>query len=81
MSRRYASLIGPLLGVYYPLPEGLNPRQERIAMNTSRLKLLWHNVYDEGEVDSQIREFGGTKLPDSCAKNLDYDSYEVGRAQ
>lgn len=70
---KYASLVGPLLGVYYPLPFE-EEFKNREAMRTSRLKHLWHNIYSEAEVDAAIKEFGGIKLP-IC--RLDYDSYDV----
>lgn len=77
-SREYASLMGPLLGVYYPLPfesEGKN----RIALNTSRLKGVWCSVYSREEVEMQIQQFGGVMLPDEFANRLDYDSFAVER--
>jgi hypothetical protein len=74
----YASLTGPLLGLYYPLPDELETREQRgIAMNTSKLKSLWCSIYPEGEVDIQLLQFGGSKLPDECAGRLDYDYYAV----
>lgn len=80
MAKHYVSLIGPLLGVYYPLPfeaEGAN----RIALNSSRLRALWHSIYDEEEVDRQVARFPAcVKLPDAFARRLDYDMYEVEKA-
>lgn len=76
-AKYYASLVGPLLGVYYPLPfddEGTN----RIALNTSRLQRLWHSVYRREGVEAQIELYGGVMLPDEYARRLDYDSYKVG---
>ena len=72
----YASLMGPLLGLYYPLPFD-NERQNRIALNTSRLKGLWCSVYTRKDVEDQIRQFGGMMLPDEFANKLDYDSFAV----
>lgn len=73
---KYASLIGPLLGIYYPLPFE-DEEKNRLALNTSRLKNLWCRVYSEEEVNRQIKSFGGIKLPVSQASNLDYDSAAV----
>jgi anaerobic selenocysteine-containing dehydrogenase len=78
--QRYASLIGPLRGIYYPLPEASRD-QQRVMMNTSRLKNLWHSIYDEAEVDRQLKEYGGVKLPPDFAKKLDYDSFEVSKVE
>ncbi len=72
----YASLMGPLLGVYYPLPFD-NERQNRVALNTSRLSKLWCSVYTRKEVEEQIEQFGGVMLPDEFANKLDYDSFAV----
>lgn len=80
--KNYASLVGPLLGVYYPLPDELDTELlQRLAMNSSRLSKIWYSVYTEAEVDRQITEFGGTKLPDSTADNLDYDSHTIHEAR
>lgn len=73
---RYASLVGPLLGLYYPLPDGTE-LQQRLMLNTSRLRGLWCAVYDEGEVDRMLLTHGGEKLPESMAKQLDYDHHKV----
>ncbi len=73
MSKLYASLTGPLLGLYLPLPfssEALN----RVALNSSSMKRLWCSVYSEDQTTRCISEYGGTKLPDSFARKLDYDS-------
>lgn len=79
--KRYASLTGPLIGLYYPIPaEMTSGIEERVALNTSKLKSLWCSIYDEKEVDRQIAEFGGVKLPDKLARSLDYDAYEVDKA-
>lgn len=73
----YASLIGPLLGMYYPLPADLNKTQCRAALNSSRLRSLWHSVYTREDVLEQIGKFGGLMLPDGLASHLDYDSHVV----
>jgi hypothetical protein len=78
--KRYASLVGPLLGVYYPLPAFDSEVEERVALNTSRLSLVWCTIYNEEEVDRQMKQFpGSVKLPDRFAALLDYDSHEVNR--
>lgn len=74
----YASLIGPLTGLYYPLPTELNTYiQQRKALNTSKLKALWCSIYSVKEVDGQIEKFGGQKLPDRLARTLDYEHHKV----
>lgn len=40
----YASLAGPLIGVFYPLPFE-NELANRFALNNSKLKDLWCSVY------------------------------------
>jgi hypothetical protein len=76
-SQLYASLVGPLLGVYYPLPLQFNNAQCRAALNTSRLKNLWHSVYTAAEVQRQIAAYGGIALDAGFADKLDYDSHIV----
>jgi hypothetical protein len=79
--QRYASLIGPLFGTYYPLPDALDEMQCRIALNSSRLARLWASVYTRAEVDKQIAEWGGIILPDSLAAHLDYNYHLVEKAR
>ncbi len=65
----YASLTGPLIGVYIPLPyddEGEN----RALLNKSKLAKLWCSVYTEDQVDGMIEEHGGVKLPARWSLNL-----------
>ncbi len=80
----YASLIGPMRGAYYPLPQlhghTIEARAEarRAALTTSKLRNLWANIFTEEDVDRQIKEYGeGFKLPHLMAARLDYDSYQV----
>lgn len=73
----YASLIGPLIGLYYPKPPELDSMQFRLALNSSRLKSLWHSIYETKEVERQLLEYGGQMLPDKYAYRLDYDSHFV----
>jgi hypothetical protein len=75
----YASLTGPLLGLYLPLPFD-NQIAARVALNTSRLKGLWCSVYTRPEVEQQIKEYGGVLLPARFAELLDYDAHEVRKA-
>lgn len=76
----YASLTGPLLGLYYPIPDELDNRLlQGAAMNSSKLKSLWHSIYPSEEVDRQIQEYGGMKLPDQFAQRLDYDLYKMAQ--
>ena len=75
-TKLYASLMGPLLGMYYPLPfddEG----KCRVALNSSSLAKLWCSVYTSKVVDESIAKYGGIKLPDEYARKLDYDSHVV----
>lgn len=60
----YASLTGPLIGVYVPLPSD-SESENRVMLNDSKLAKLWCAVYTEDEVDHQIKEYGGVKLPRS----------------
>lgn len=73
----YASLTGPLLGLYFPLPRFLNPMSARVALNTSKLKGLWCSVYTREEVGRQIKQFGGLMLDDGYARLLDFDSHAL----
>lgn len=75
----YASLIGPLRGVYYPLPDELaSEGKRRMAMNTCRLKDMWHSIYLAADVQRQALDFyDSVVLPDDFAKKLDYDSHAV----
>jgi hypothetical protein len=75
----YASLTGPLLGLYLPLPFD-NPIAARLALNTSKIKSLWCSVYTRAEAEQSIRDFGGQILPASMAKHLDYDAHELRKA-
>lgn len=80
MIKNYASLTGPLLGFYYPLP--FDDHDVCVcAMNTSRLASLWGGIYRSSDVDRLIQEFGGEKLPDRVAQLLDYDSHVVRMAE
>jgi hypothetical protein len=76
--RLYASLVGPLCGLYYPLPACCkNPLHARLMMNQSRLRSLWHSLYTEAEADAAIALYGGMKLPAGLGEKLDYDSFVV----
>lgn len=82
MTAYYASLIGPLRGLYYPIPDELDTDElRRAGMFTSRLKDLWHSIYPAAEVQRQVAEFGGTILPDDFARRLDYDSHKVNKVR
>ena len=72
----YASLIGPLNGLYYPLPteDEITARQ---MLNSSKLKMLWCSVYSKEDTEMYIERYGGSMLPDSFASQLDYDSFAV----
>jgi hypothetical protein len=80
-TKYYASLVGPLLGAYYPLPFE-DENDNRVALNTSRLKSLWCSVYTYEQVIENVDRFGeGPILDDSFAEKLDYDSFVVEQAR
>lgn len=71
MAKYYASLVGPLLGLYFPLPfeeKDLNRR----ALRSSKLKHLWCAIYSRVEVEQHIRMYGGQILADRFIDQLDY---------
>lgn len=57
----YASLTGPLVGLYFPLPSK-SEEENRIALNQSKLQNLWCSIYTEKEVNEHIKKYGGQKL-------------------
>jgi hypothetical protein len=71
--RYYASLVGPLVGLYYPMPSELSYEQCHHAMNTSKLAKLWCAIYTEEQVDGFLVKYGGQKLNSVRASTLDYD--------
>lgn len=78
MATYYASLVGPLLGLYFPLPPELETEvQRRLGLITSGLKLKWCGIYPEQDTRDMVDRFGGVILPDHFAKQLDYDHFEV----
>lgn len=83
MSAYYASLIGPLDGLYFPLPDdlmesGMHPQHAfGPALNSSRLSRLWCSIYTREKARELVERFGGTLLPDTFAGRLDYDHHAV----
>jgi hypothetical protein len=77
---KYASLIGPLLGLYYPLPFE-SEAKNRAALASSGLKHLWCSIYDKAEVEKQVARFGGGMLPDGFARKLDYRTEAVEKVK
>lgn len=76
--RLYASLVGPLLGLYYPIPASLPDDEScRVALASSRLAKLWCAIYTEEQVDECVRKFGGHKLDPRYAGFLEYDTFAV----
>ena len=68
--KMYASLTGPLLGVYFPLPEG-DESEQRELLNSSKLKNIWCAIYTEDHVDDLARNHPGIiKLPKPFAMKL-----------
>jgi hypothetical protein len=80
MKTLYASLVGPLLGLYYPMPVD-DVIEARIACKTSKLTKLWCCIYTVEQMEANIKQFGGMILPDRFANLLDYDTYAVERKQ
>lgn len=68
----YASLTGPLLGLYFPIPTE-NKILARFMLNSSKLQKLWCSLYDEKETNILCSTYGGTKLPKEFMFKLDYD--------
>ena len=58
----YASLVGPLIGLYLPMSSP-DVHEARINLNNSKLAKLWCAVYPESVVNEQIKKSGGIKLP------------------
>lgn len=78
--KRYASLVGPLIGLYFPLPDAPEYVQ-REMLHSSRLKNLWCAIYTEDQARDQVATYGGFLLPDSHADALDYNGDAVRKAQ
>lgn len=73
----YASLVGPLFGVYYPIPTD-DEATARAMLATSKLAKLWCSVYTAEQLEEILKKFKGTiVLPDRFANNLDYDDFET----
>jgi len=75
MTKLYASLTGPLLGVFYPLPTDDEILARRM-LNSSKLKNLWCSVYTVQQIWNntlKMRLPAPTYLDDSFAQKLDYD--------
>ena len=63
-NRLYASLIGPLLGCYFPSEVGQEELEFRQELNKSRLRPLWHTIYSAEQVSEQLKTFPNcTVLP------------------
>lgn len=83
MITHYASLIGPLFGIYYPLPvfENLSGAElehaQRLALNTSRISKLWCSIYTKEETGKHCEDYGGIMLSRDFAQRLDYNFDEV----
>lgn len=74
----YASLVGPLLGLYYPMPAELPDEDScRAALASSRLAKLWCSFYTEEQVDECITKWGGHKLEARYAGLLEYNQFAV----
>jgi hypothetical protein len=77
----YASLVGPLQGLYHPLPPAENEREAHLMLNTSKLRELWCSVYTEEHVDANVVKWPhSVKLPDHFATYFDFDSFAVDKA-
>lgn len=67
----YASLIGPLSGLYLPLPHHDNCAA-RVALNSSSLARLWCPIYTRDELPEDA-----IVLDDGFARKLDFDAHAV----
>ena len=72
----YASLIGPLLGVYYPV-NAKDEHTARLMLNSSKLAKLWCGIYDPEMTQGLICDHGGIMLDDAYAQRLDYNCHFV----
>lgn len=70
----YASLVGPLVGLYYPVPTD-DENIARRMMNSSKLRSLWCSIYTKEQVDACIAKYEGSILPDVFARRLDSYAY------
>lgn len=76
MIRYYASLTGPLLGLYLPLP--IRPDVEKqdacdlgaLLLNNSKMARLWCSIYEQGYAAELVGRFGGLLLPNEHAARL-----------
>jgi len=67
--RMYASLTGPLLGLYFPLPDQ-SEMENRTLLNKSKLAKLWCSIYPESEVNKLVATGRCIKLDESYVLNL-----------
>lgn len=74
MNTYYASLTGPLLGLYYPVKAD-DEMEARLMLNSSRLKSLWCETYSLQEANEQCAKWGGQIL--NLGTSLDYDAEYV----
>lgn len=65
----YASLTGPLIGLYFPLPYE-DEEENRVLLSESKLSKLWCAIYTEAQVNEMIKDHGGMKLGKRYAMNL-----------
>ena len=68
----YASLIGPLLGIYYPIPICSLQHIDvvGILLSSTKLRSLWCSVYPTHEARRCVDNYGGLLLPDEFAMRL-----------
>ena len=62
--KRYIALVGPLLGLYYPIPDDFEPDDLR----RWRLAGLGWNIYTEAQIDATDK--AAIKLPDDFAMRM-----------
>lgn len=73
----YASLVGPLLGLYLEAPDEVQtPNEFSAALTNSKLRYLWCSIYTREQVERQIKDYGGAFLPSENAAHFwnDVDS-------
>jgi len=68
VSGYYVSLVGPLLGLYYPLPIPASVPIEKA--NAGRLRRLWCSLYTKESAQAAAEKYDGTLLPEAFAQRL-----------
>lgn len=80
MAKFYASLTGPFMGTYYPMPVELETEDQcRVACQTSKLSALWCAIYSFDDAMDAVRKHGGALLEPGNwgGADVDYDYHKV----